>query len=109
MLITQMLAAGAIAGILSNVTGYAITGRLFHRYQARTPNTWRAAESWGTIYIRPASECSPAPALSFSTTLTARRIPSSLAALGSVSVSGQLRWFRSLLKLRYLLTGTEDL
>ncbi|SRR6266436_6221837 len=47
MLITQMLAAGAIAGILSNVTGYAITGRLFHRYQARTPNTWRAAESWG--------------------------------------------------------------
>ena len=47
MLVTQIVIAGGLAGILSNVTGYAITGRLFHRYQARTPNTWRAAESWG--------------------------------------------------------------
>ena len=47
MLTTQIVIAGGIAGVLSNITGYAITGRLFHRYQARTPNTWRAAESWG--------------------------------------------------------------
>jgi hypothetical protein len=47
VLTTQIVIAGGIAGVLSNITGYAITGRLFHRYQARTPNTWRAAESWG--------------------------------------------------------------
>ncbi len=35
-----------IAGIVSNVTGYVITGRLFHPYQAKTPDTWRAAESY---------------------------------------------------------------
>jgi hypothetical protein len=46
MAVGQMLGAGLCAGILGNVTGYALTGRLFHRYQARTPNTWRAAESW---------------------------------------------------------------
>lgn len=42
----KIVAAGAIAGLLSNATGYLITGRLFHPYQARTPNTWRATESW---------------------------------------------------------------
>jgi hypothetical protein len=46
--VVPILGAGVIAGILSNVTGYALTGRLFHPYQARTPNTWRAAESWAT-------------------------------------------------------------
>jgi len=46
VVILQPLAAGVIAGILSNVTGYVITGRLFHRYQEQTPNTWRAAESY---------------------------------------------------------------
>ena len=42
----QSLTAGVIAGILSNVTGYVITGRLFHPYHAQTPSTWRAAESY---------------------------------------------------------------
>ena len=50
MVATKIIAAGIIAGILSNITGYLITGRLFHRYQARTPNTWRASESW-THYL----------------------------------------------------------
>jgi hypothetical protein len=37
---------GAIAGlILSSTTSFLITGRLFHRYQAKTPSTWRT-ESW---------------------------------------------------------------
>lgn len=44
------VAAGAIAGLLANVTGYLITGRFFHRFQARTPNTWRRNESW-TQYL----------------------------------------------------------
>jgi hypothetical protein len=44
--ILNLLAAGALAGVLANVTGYLTTGRLFHRYQALTPNTWRAAEAW---------------------------------------------------------------
>ena len=42
----KILAAGAVAGLLANATGYLITGRWFHRYQAHTPNTWRASESW---------------------------------------------------------------
>ncbi len=42
----NVLLAGGIAGISSTVTGYVITGRLFHAYQARTPHTWRSTESW---------------------------------------------------------------
>jgi hypothetical protein len=44
--ILKIIAGGVIAGILANATGYLITGRLFHPYQAKTPNTWRQAESW---------------------------------------------------------------
>ena len=37
---------GAVTGlVLSVTTSYLITGRLFHRYQAKTPGTWRA-ETW---------------------------------------------------------------
>jgi hypothetical protein len=43
--ILNILAAGVIAGIVSNATGYMITGRLFHSYQAKTPNTWRLTET----------------------------------------------------------------
>jgi len=46
----KILAAGVIAGIAANATGYLFTGRIFHSYQARTPGTWRAAES-GTHYL----------------------------------------------------------
>jgi hypothetical protein len=46
----KTVAAGVIAGILANATGYLITGRLFHSYQAQTPSTWRATESW-THYL----------------------------------------------------------
>jgi hypothetical protein len=42
----KILAAGVIAGIAANATGYLITGRIFHPYQAKTPSTWRATESW---------------------------------------------------------------
>jgi hypothetical protein len=42
----KIIAAGLIAGVLANLSGYLITGRLFHGFQARTPNTWRATESW---------------------------------------------------------------
>ena len=31
----KLLAAGAFAGVIANVTGYLITGRFFHRYQVR--------------------------------------------------------------------------
>ena len=37
---------GAIAGtVLSASTSYLVTGRLFHRFQAATPQVWRI-ESW---------------------------------------------------------------
>ena len=47
----KILAAGAIAGLVANITGYLITGMLFHRYQARTPGTWRASESWAHYMV----------------------------------------------------------
>jgi hypothetical protein len=46
-MILKILAVGAIAGVVANATGFVITAKLFHRYQARTPNTWRKGESWG--------------------------------------------------------------
>lgn len=46
MMLLRIVLAGGTAGVLANVTGYLITGRLFHRCQARTPGTWRATESW---------------------------------------------------------------
>lgn len=46
MVALKILVVGGIAGVLSNITGYVITGLVFHRYQALTPNTWRSAESW---------------------------------------------------------------
>ena len=42
----KIFIAGVVAGVLSNVSGYVITGRWFHRFQSQTPNTWRASESW---------------------------------------------------------------
>ena len=35
--ILKVVVAGAIAGVFSNVTGYLITGRLFHPYQGQNP------------------------------------------------------------------------
>src|SRR5579863_4299583 len=50
MAVLNIVTAGVIAGIAANATGYLISGRLFHSYQARTPATWRASESW-THYL----------------------------------------------------------
>ena len=46
MVTLKILEAGVIAGIAANATGYLTTGRIFHPYQAKTPGTWRATESW---------------------------------------------------------------
>ena len=46
MVALRILAVGIISGIAANATGYLITGRIFHPYQAKTPKTWRATESW---------------------------------------------------------------
>ena len=46
MVALRIVTAGALAGIAANATGYAITGRWFHPYQARTPAAWRPGESW---------------------------------------------------------------
>jgi hypothetical protein len=51
MMTLRIVVAGGIAGVLSTVTGYWITGRLFHPYQARTPNTWRSTESWSSYLV----------------------------------------------------------
>ncbi len=41
MSISHGIAAGAVAGVASVFTSWAITGGLFHRYQRLTPDTWR--------------------------------------------------------------------
>ena len=44
MSIGRVLIAGAAAGLLGALASALITGRLFHRFQALTPQTWRAGE-----------------------------------------------------------------
>jgi hypothetical protein len=46
MVTLKILGVGVIAGMLANASGYLIIGRIFHPYQAKTPGTWRASESW---------------------------------------------------------------
>ncbi len=41
MSLPHVVAAGAVAGVVSVLTSWAITGGLFHRYQRLTPDTWR--------------------------------------------------------------------
>jgi hypothetical protein len=47
----RILLDGAIAGVISTGTGYFLTGRLFHSYQARTPEIWRSGESWSSYLL----------------------------------------------------------
>lgn len=46
MNVAQFVIIGGLAGILMVMTsGWLITGYIFHRYQKRTPSTWRP-ENW---------------------------------------------------------------
>jgi hypothetical protein len=42
MSLMRVVIAGAAGGVLSIFTSWLITGYLFHDYQRRTPETWRA-------------------------------------------------------------------
>jgi hypothetical protein len=77
--------AGAIAGVLSNATGYLITGLLFHPYQAQTPHTWRAAETWSRYSTAAAVRIFACLAIAF---LYAALTPSGHAPAASALVSG---------------------
>lgn len=46
MPLARLLLAGALAGLAGTMTSWLVTGHLFHRFQARTPATWRAAEGY---------------------------------------------------------------
>lgn len=46
MPLTRLLIAGALAGFAGTMTSWLVTGNLFHRFQARTPATWRPAEGY---------------------------------------------------------------
>lgn len=46
MPLARLLLAGAIAGFLGTMTSWLVTGNLFHRFQARTPATWRPVEGY---------------------------------------------------------------
>lgn len=46
MPLTRLLLAGAIAGLAGTMTSWLVTGHLFHRFQARTPTTWRPVEGY---------------------------------------------------------------
>ncbi|HVP40198.1 MAG TPA: hypothetical protein VMS93_13555 [Candidatus Saccharimonadales bacterium] len=41
MSLARVVVAGAVGGFLSILTSWLITGTLFHRFQRRTPETWR--------------------------------------------------------------------
>lgn len=41
MNVGRVVMAGAVAGVVSILTSWLITGGLFHRYQRLTPGTWR--------------------------------------------------------------------
>ncbi len=40
----RILLAGLISGVIGVFTSWLITGIIFHPFQARTPQTWRASE-----------------------------------------------------------------
>jgi hypothetical protein len=44
--LTRLLLAGALAGLAGTMTSWLVTGNLFHRFQARTPATWRPTEGY---------------------------------------------------------------
>ena len=59
----HVILVGALAGtLLSGTTSYLITGRLFHRFQASTPRTWRA-ESWRSHALATAGQAAAGAAM----------------------------------------------
>jgi hypothetical protein len=40
----RILLAGLVSGVIGVFTSWLITGMLFHPFQAKTPQTWRASE-----------------------------------------------------------------
>ena len=40
----RILLSGLMSGVIGVFTSWLITGMLFHRFQARTPQTWRTSE-----------------------------------------------------------------
>lgn len=77
MVTLKIIAAGVIAGIVANVTGYVITGRLFHAYQAKTPNTWRQTESWAHYLYAAAIRIAGCIGIGFLYAAIGTRFPSS--------------------------------
>ena len=105
MVILKVVAAGAIAGVFSNVTGYLITGRLFHPYQARTPNTWRVTESWIDYLHAAAARIIACIAIGFLYAAVGRAAPTFAQDLISRSVSfGVILWAVTTLPLVHELT-----
>ena len=105
MVILKVVAAGAIAGVFSNVTGYLITGRLFHPYQARTPNTWRVTESWIDYLHAAAARIIACIAIGFLYAAVGRAAPTFSQDLISRGVSfGVILWAVTTLPLVHELT-----
>jgi hypothetical protein len=105
VVILKVVAAGAIAGVFSNVTGYLITGRLFHPYQARTPNTWRVAESWIDYLHAAAARIIACIAIGFLYAAVGRAAPTFAQDLVSRGVSfGVILWAVTTLPLVHELT-----
>jgi hypothetical protein len=105
VVILKVVAAGAIAGVFSNVTGYLITGRLFHPYQARTPNTWRVTESWIDYLHAAAARIIACIAIGFLYAAVGRAAPTFAQDLVSRGVSfGVILWAVTTLPLVHELT-----
>ena len=84
----KILGAAAAAGVLANVTGYLITGRLFHSFQALTPSTWRASESWNQYLYSTISRIAACVAVA----LIYKAVGSSAANLSDITILRGI-WF----------------
>jgi len=96
----RIVTAGALAGIAANATGYAITGRWFHPYQARTPATWRPGESWKHYQYATLIRIGACLAVACLYAVLARAVPSfATGALARGASFGALLWGAAIVPL----------
>jgi len=97
--ILRVLAAGVVAGLAANATGYAITGRLFHRYQSLTPHTWRASESFAQYRDATLVRLGACVAIAFLYAALGGAAPSVDGAIAHGAAFGAMLWAATLLPL----------
>jgi hypothetical protein len=99
MVTLKILEAGVISGIAANATGYLITGRIFHPYQAKTPGTWRATESWTHYQYATAIRLAACIGIAFAYALLGAPLAFGASALAQGISFGSIIWAITILPL----------